>query len=106
LALEAAGKLLIEMTDAVIIAMGDAAAAKAIGVARAMRESGLSVEILSPERKLKALLSRANKIGTRFAVIIGENEIAKGVVVLRDLQNSTQREVPESEVSSAISSAS
>ena len=42
--------------------------------------------MFSPERKLKALLSRANKIGARFAVIIGENEIAKGVVVLRDLQ--------------------
>jgi histidyl-tRNA synthetase len=105
LALEAAGKLLIEKTDAAIIAMGEAAALKAVAVARAMRESGLSVEMFSPERKLKALLSRANKIGARFAVIIGENEIAKGVVVLRDLQASTQREVPEAEVSTAISSA-
>ncbi len=84
--------------------MGEAAALKAISLARAMRESGLSVEMFSPERKLKALLSRANKIGARFAVIIGENEIAKGVVVLRDLSASTQREVPEAEVSEAISS--
>ena len=105
LALESAGKLLIEKTDTAIIAMGDAAAMKAVAVARAMRESGLSVEMFSPERKLKALLSRANKIGARFAVIIGENEIAKGVVVLRDLQAATQREVPEAEVSAAIASA-
>ncbi len=102
LALEAAGKLLIEKTDAAIIAMGEAAALKAIGLARTMRESGLSVEMFSPERKLKALLSRANKIGARFAVIIGENEIAKGVVVLRDLSASTQREVPEAEIADAI----
>ena len=61
--------------------------------------------MFSPERKLKALLSRANKIGARFAVIIGENEIAKGVVVLRDLAASTQREIPEAEVSSLVSSA-
>ena len=106
LALEAAGKLLIEKTDAAIIAIGGAAALKAVAVARTMRESGLSVEMFSPERKLKALLSRANKIGARFAVIIGENEIAKGVVVLRDLQASTQREVPEAEVSAAIQTAS
>ena len=105
LALEAAGKLLIERTDAAIIAIGEAASLKAVAVARTMRESGLSVEMFSPERKLKALLSRANKIGARFAVIIGENEIAKGVVVLRDLQASTQREVPEAEVSAAIASA-
>jgi histidyl-tRNA synthetase len=105
LALEAAGKLLIERTDAAIIAIGEAASLKAVAVARTMRESGLSVEMFSPERKLKALLSRANKIGARFAVIIGENEIAKGVVVLRDLQASAQREVPEAEVSAAIASA-
>jgi len=105
LALEAAGKLLIEKTDAAIIAMGEAATLKAVAVARAMRESGLSVEMFSPERKLKALLSRANKIGARFAVIIGDNEIAKGVVMLRDLQSSTQREVPEAEVSAAIQTA-
>jgi histidyl-tRNA synthetase len=61
--------------------------------------------MFSPERKLKALLSRANKIGARFAVIIGENEIAKGVVVLRDLQASTQREVPEAEIAAAIQTA-
>ncbi len=105
LALEAAGKLLIEKTDAAIIAMGEAATLKAVAVARAMRESGLSVEMFSPERKLKALLSRANKIGARFAVIIGDNEIAKGVVMLRDLQSSTQREVSEAEVSAAIQTA-
>jgi histidyl-tRNA synthetase len=87
LALEAAGKLLVEKTDAAIIAMG---------------ESGLSVEMFSPERKLKALLSRANKIGARYAVIIGENEIAKGVVVLRDLSASTQREVAEAEIAAEI----
>jgi len=105
LALQAAGKLLIEKTDAAIIAMGEAATLKAITIARVMRDSGLSVEMFSPERKLKALLSRANKIGARYAVIIGENEIAKGVVVLRDLSASTQREVPEAEISDAIETA-
>ena len=105
LALEAAGKLLIEKTDAAIIAMGETAALKAITIARTLRDSGLSVEMFSPERKLKSLMARANKIGARYAIIIGENEIAKGVVVLRDLASSTQREVLESEVLSAIATA-
>ena len=38
---------------------------------------------------------RASKIGARFAVIIGEDELARGVVQLRDLKHSTQREVAE-----------
>ena len=105
LALEAAGKLVAGKVDAAVIAMGEAATLKAITLAREMRASGLRVEMFSPERKLKALMSRANKIGARFAVIIGENEIAKGVVMLRDLQASTQREVAEAEISAVINSA-
>ena len=104
LALEAAGKVPLRIIDAAIIAMGEAAMRKAITLAAAMREHGIAVEMLSPERKLKALLGRAAKIGARFAVIIGDNEIQKGVVVLRDLSASTQREVSEAELANAISS--
>jgi histidyl-tRNA synthetase len=102
LALEAAGKLPASSIDAAMIALGDASAVRAVIVARALRERGLRVEMFSPERKLKALLSRANKIGARFAIIIGENEIQKGVVVLRDLKTSTQRELPEAELAAAM----
>ena len=42
---------------------------------------------------MKTLLARASKIGARFAVIIGDDELARGVVQLRDLKQSTQREV-------------
>jgi histidyl-tRNA synthetase len=105
LALEAAAPVAGEAIDAAMIAMGDAAAGKAIVLARAMRQRGLRVEMLSPERKLKALLGRADKLGARFAVIIGDNEIAKGVVVVRDLRASTQREVPEDQAAEAVAEA-
>jgi histidyl-tRNA synthetase len=65
----------------------------------------LIVEMLSPERKLKTLLARASKIGARFAVIIGDDEIARGVVQLRDLKNSTQLEVTVAEAPRAIADA-
>ncbi len=102
LALEAAGLVSVETVDAAIIALAGEAAKKAVVVARAMRERGLRVEMLSPERKLKALLGRADRLGARFAVIIGDNEIEKGVVVLRDLKSSIQSEVPENDVAAAV----
>ena len=71
-------------------------------VAQNLRSAGLSVEMLSPERKMKALLGRASKIGARFAVIIGDDELARGVVQLRDLKNSSQREVTFADAASAI----
>ena len=105
LALQAAELMPTTVLDAVIIALGQGAARQAIVVARGLRAANLSVEMLSPERKLKALLSRASKIGARFAVIIGEDELARGVVQLRDLKQSTQREVATGELSGAIADA-
>jgi histidyl-tRNA synthetase len=102
LALQAAELVPTSAPDAAIIAMGQAATRQAIVVARDLRAANLSVELMSPERKVKALLGRASKIGARFAVIIGEDEIARGVVQLRDLKQSTQREVAFSEVAGAI----
>ena len=54
---------------------------------------------------MKTLLARASKIGARFAVIIGDDELARGVVQLRDLKQSTQREVAASDAAKAIADA-
>ena len=105
LALQAAGLAPIAVPDAAIIAMGPAAARHAIVVARNLREANLNVEMLSPERKMKTLLARASKLGARVAVIIGDDELARGVVQVRDLQQSTQREVAVADAARAIAAA-
>ena len=105
LALQAAGLAPIAVPDAAIIAMGPAAARHAIVVVRNLREANLNVEMLSPERKMKTLLARASKLGARVAVIIGDDELARGVVQVRDLQQSTQREVAVADAARAIAAA-
>jgi len=102
LALQAAGLSPTDSPDAAIIAMGPAATRQAIVVARNLREANLVVELLSPERKMKTLLARASKLDARFAVIIGDDELARGVVQLRDLKQSTQREVAVADAARAI----
>jgi histidyl-tRNA synthetase len=105
LALEAAGVVPAGALDAAIISMGVAASRHAIVVARDLRAANLNVEMLSPERKMKTLLARASKIGARFAVIIGDDEVMRGVVQVRDLKQSTQREVQLDEAARAIADA-
>jgi len=105
LALQAAGALSAIAPDAAIIAMGPAAARQATLLARVLRAKNLNVEMLSSERKMKALLARGSKIGARFAVIIGDDELARGVVQLRDLKQSTQREVTVADAARAIADA-
>ena len=103
LALEADRFRLDGAPDAAIIAMGDRATAVAIDLAKTLRQKGLRVEMLSPERGLKALLRRADKVGARYAIIMGENELARGVVQVRDLKASTQREIANDAVAAEIS---
>jgi histidyl-tRNA synthetase len=76
-----------------------------MALAAEMRAAGLRVELLSPGRGLKALLRRADKIGARYAVIIGDNELARSGATLRDLKTSTQREVKQSDLVAEISAA-
>jgi len=89
---------------AAIIALGEAAVGRALELAGKLRERKVGVEVLSPERGLKALLRRADRIGARYAVIIGDNELARGIAQVRDLAQSIQREVAFEELASTLES--
>jgi len=106
LALETAGFKLDGAPDVAIIAMGDRATISAMDLAKALRATNLRVEMLSPERGLKALLRRADKLGARYALIMGENELARGVVQIRDLKASTQREIASDAIAAEITAGS
>ena len=45
------------------------------------------------DRSVKAQMKYANKLGVDFAVVIGENEIESGVVMLKEMETGTQTEV-------------
>ncbi len=90
--------------DIAIIALGERAIRRATTLARELRASDFRVEVLPTERRLRALLAMADRMGAPYAVIIGENELAKGVVQLRDLRASVQREVAVAELAAAIRS--
>jgi histidyl-tRNA synthetase len=58
-----------------------------------LRERGLSVEIGYESAKLKKSLGAASKLGARFAVIIGEGELASGLYQVKDLDAAHQEAV-------------
>jgi histidyl-tRNA synthetase len=101
LALDAT-KLAAARADVVIIALGETAMLPAAAIAHELRANALRVEMLSPERGLRALLRRADRLGVRMAAIVGEDEITRGVVQLRDLKTSTQNEVPRGDLAASI----
>jgi histidyl-tRNA synthetase len=103
LSLEAAGKLAIESAvDAIIVWMGAATQATAIKVAQRLRGAGIKVELPPEEFKFKKALGLADKLGARYAIIIGENEIVAGNFTLKRLADAVQTSVTEIELLEAL----
>ena len=77
-----------------LVPLGDQALQRLMPVARAVRQGGVAAELGYGARKLPRELERANKLGVAYAVIAGENELAAGEAVLREMKTGEQRRVP------------
>lgn len=82
------------MTSEVFIAVLGATAMKpAIALQRDLRKAGVRADIEYQPKSLKSQMKKAGKAGVAFTVIIGENELQQGKLVVRDMAESTQKEV-------------
>ena len=63
----------------------------AIAAATALRNAGLRAQLYAEKRKFKAKMSYADKIGVPFIVLLGEDEIAKGMVSLKNMKTGEQQ---------------
>ncbi|WP_442900374.1 histidine--tRNA ligase [Geoalkalibacter sp.] len=76
-----------------VAALGDAAQGRAFVLMHQMQRQGLRVEIDYQGRSLKSQMRRADKLAAPLVLIIGEDELARGVGQLRFMADSSQREV-------------
>ncbi len=78
--------------------MGEKAYLPAIQIARKLREAGLAVELPPDEMKFKKSLGLADKLGARYALILGEDEVASGTYTLKRLKDAEQKKLKENEL--------
>jgi histidyl-tRNA synthetase len=76
-----------------VVPIGEAAEGAALTLAELLRNNGCSVD-LGYSGNVARRMRRANNVNARVAVLIGEEEIARNVVALRDLDSGEQTEVP------------
>jgi histidyl-tRNA synthetase len=86
--------------------LGDEAREEAMKLASVLRRAGIGVIEALGDKSLKSQLRQANNLGARFAVIIGEEELKAGTVVLRDMTSARQQAVPLKELVERLVSAS
>ena len=94
---EEAGSGVSVAPDLFIAPMGEAALRHCTLLARSMRKSGISVE-LAFEGKLKRAMELANKLGAKFTLIVGDDEIASNTYGLKDMASGEQKSVTRVEL--------
>jgi histidyl-tRNA synthetase len=70
----------------------------AVGLTKKLRDAGLSAELPGEEMKFKKSLNLADKLGARYALIIGSDEITKGSFALKRLADAEQKKFSEYEL--------
>jgi histidyl-tRNA synthetase len=77
-----------------IAALGELATERAFEWSTALGLKGIGASMEYAGKSLKAQMKRANRLGARQVLIVGESELASGQAVLRDMTSQTQREIP------------
>lgn len=100
LAMEAEGATVppVRSPRCFVVAIGGDAAAAARRLVGSLRDAGVPSASSYEDRPLKAQLRMADRAGARFAAIIGERELAEGVVTLRRLEDGVQQAVATDDV--------
>ena len=84
------GKLVTAPADALVIPMTEESLNFAVRTATELRAAGVRTQLYTEQKKFKAKMGYADKLGFPFAVLIGEDEIAQGKVALKNMATGEQ----------------
>ncbi|MDO4911574.1 MAG: histidine--tRNA ligase [Corynebacterium sp.] len=80
------------------VPMGDAARRAVAAIIDDLRASGIRADMSYGGRGLKGAMKGADRAGAKYALVVGDSELEKGSVALKDLRDGTQVEVALNEV--------
>jgi len=96
LALEAEG-VTLEVEDSLdiyLVAMGDEAKLKSAELISSFRAKGISADMDYIDRKMKAQMKSADRLGAKFVVVIGESELEENTVNVKEMETGNQEKIP------------
>mgnify|MGYP005827063067 FL=1 len=82
-----------EPLKAFIAVMGDDAKAFGLKLLRELRQKGVKAEMDTLARNIKGQFKYADRLGAKYTVVIGDNELAEGAVSIKEMATSQQRPV-------------
>ncbi|NUR22406.1 histidine--tRNA ligase [Frateuria sp.] len=88
--------------DVLVTQMDPAQLPAYLAIASELRAAGIATEVVLESGKLARQFKYADRTGIRFALVLGEDELAKGVVTVKDLRRGDQFEVARGELAKAL----
>ena len=88
--------------QAMVALMEDDQLAESLDIARRLRAGGINTEVQMEAKKLGKQFQYASRAGIRFVVLAGEDELARGVVTVKDLVREQQFEVSREQLASTL----
>ncbi|MFA5051488.1 MAG: histidine--tRNA ligase [Patescibacteria group bacterium] len=88
--------------DVFVAQLGDAARKKALTLFEDLRRAGLKVAESFSKDGIKPQMEMANKLGVKYALIIGQKEMLDGTILIRDMENGIQETVDFQKIISEI----
>ena len=88
--------------QAMVALMDEGQLAETLDIARRLRAAGINTEVQMESRKLAKQFQYASRAGIRFVVLAGEDELARGVVTVKDLLREQQFDVKREELASSL----
>ena len=85
-----------------IASMGKAAENRALTIVNGLRAAGVMADCDVMSRSLKAQMKYADKIGAKYVLMLGDNEIETGTAVLKEMATGEQREVRLDAIAEAL----
>ena len=82
-----------EKPDLFIVALGEKATLKVVEIAKDMREEGFSALLDLNQRSVRAQMKYADKLGAKFNVVIGDNEVEAKTAKLKNMQTGEETEI-------------
>ncbi len=84
--------------QALVAQMDEAELPRYLALANELREAGINTEVVMEHGKLARQFKYADRAGIRFVLVLGPDEIAKGVIAVKDLREATQHEIPRADL--------
>ena len=88
--------------QAMVALMEDNQLTESLDIARRLRAGGINAEVQMEPKKLGKQFQYASRAGIRFVVLAGEDELARGVVTVKDLAREQQFEVTRDQLASTL----